>query len=229
MGGVAIVSSGEVRIELIEVSVVIVAEVNNPTVLNPDFLRHNGIVSADRVVSGEPVTTPILSEVSFEDGLVVRADPARVTFSQAVKGNAREGIDSPAVAKGYLKTIPHVPYTALGVNPKAVIRNPPFSRLSKMLHAEGDWMAFGASMPQFELKATYQMKGRRLTLTLQEAKGEQGTFMLCDANIHRDVKETNQQMRVNSLLSMLNCWEDDLDQFYAVVDQALRLDEGNVR
>ena len=127
------------QIDLVGFSVVVVAQSNNPTILNPDFLRHNGIVSSNRALNDDrpPVMTSLFSEVSFEDGLIVWADPERVTFAQSASGLAPEGIDSPAIAKGYLRTVPHVPYTALGLNPRAVISNPPFTSLSNVLHAEG--------------------------------------------------------------------------------------------
>ena len=86
-------------------------------------------------------------------------------------------------------------------------------------------MTFAGVTPQFTLQAAYPMADRRLTLTLQEA---QGNTLFCEANIHRDVAETNQQMRVNSILSMLDRWKDDLEQFHVVVGQALQLDDGDV-
>lgn len=215
------------QINLVGFSVVVVAQSNNPTILNADFLRHNGIVGSNRALRDDqpPFTTPLLSEVSFDKDLVVRAEPQRITFAQAADGLAPEAIDCPAIAKGYLRTIPHVPYTALGLNPRAVILNPPFQRLSKMLYADGNWMAHAGVTPRFELKAAYQVTDRWLTLTLQEALDD---TLVCEANIHRDVVETNQQMRVNSILSMLDCWKDDLALFHDVVDQALRLDDGDV-
>ena len=80
----------EVSVELFEFSVVIVAEVNNPSILNTDFLRHNGIVSERWGISAErpPITTPVLSEVTFDGGLVIRADPNRVTFQQSLRQRA---------------------------------------------------------------------------------------------------------------------------------------------
>ena len=219
-------------IDLVEFSVVVVAQSNNPTILNPDFLKHNGIVNARRDLHREqpPLITPMFSQVVFEDGLVVRADPATIAFHQAADVLTRGDIDGPVVAKGYLKTVPHVRYTALGLNPKVVIRNPPFARLSKMLRTEGSWMTFGQSTPGFEIKATYQLPGRRLALTLQEVRTKQGDdVLLCTANIHREIEEGNQQMRVSSILSMLDFWEKDLDEFNTLVCQALRLDDSNVR
>ena len=219
----------DVQFDLVEFSIVVVAQSNNPTLLNPDFLRHNGIVSSHRALHGEqpPLTTPIFSQVTFEDGLVVRADPERITFAQTGDPLVRDDIDSPSVAKGYLRTVPHVPYTALGLNPKVVIWNPPFARLSKMLRTEGNWMTFGSHVPSFELKTTYRMADRQLALTLQEAETKRGDALICTANIHREVKETNQQMRVNAILSMLDCWMEDLDEFNALVNRALGVDDGN--
>ncbi len=215
------------QIDLVGFSVVVVAQSNNPTILNPDFLRHNGIVRSSRALRDDrpPFTTPVVSEVSFGQDLVVRADPQRITFAQAASGLAPEDIDCPAIAKGYLRIVPHVPYTALGLNPRAVILNPPFARLSEVLYAKGNWMTFAGVTPRFELKTAYQMADKRLTLTLQEAEGDS---LICEANIHRDIAEANQQMRVNSMLSMLDCWKDDLDQFYSVVNQALVLGDGDV-
>ena len=215
------------QIDLVGFSVVVVARSNNPTILNPDFLRHNGIVSSERTLQEDhpPVTTPVFSEVSFDKGLVVRADPERITFAQTGSGLELNDIDCPSIAKGYLRTIPHVPYTALGLNPKARILNPPFAELSKTLLAEGRWMRFAGVTPRFEIKAVYEMADKRLTLTLQEA---QDNTLLCEANIHRGLAETNEQMRVNAILSMLDCWQDDLAQFHVALGQALRLGDRDV-
>ena len=76
------------QIDLIGFSVVVVAQSNNPTILNPDFLRHNGIVSSSRALHSDrlPFVTPVVSEVSFDDDLVVRADPQRMTFDSLANG-----------------------------------------------------------------------------------------------------------------------------------------------
>lgn len=221
-----LVDSAELQIDLVGFSVVVVAEANNPTILNPDFLRHNGIVASRWRLSenSPPITSPLLSAVIFDGGLTVQADPNRVTFEQRSSALSLEDIECVDMVKGYLKTVPHVPYTAFGLNPHAVVRNPSFSRLSDMLHSSGGGMTFNSVVPRFELKAIYEMAGKRLTLDLQEGQNEHGSFMLCHANIHRDIAESNQQMRVNSMLSFLDSWRNDLDEFRAVVAQSLLAD-----
>lgn len=214
------------QIDLLGFSVVVVAAANNPTMLNPDFLRHNGIVGTRWRLSEShpPLTTPLLSEVTFEGGLVVRADQNRVTFEQRGSALSLEDVACVDMAKGYLKTAPQVPYIAFGVNSRAMVRNSPFSRLSDMLRSNGSEMTFDSIVPQFELKAIYEMKDKRLTLELQEGQDDRGPFRLCHANIHRDIAETNQQMRVNSMLSSLDSWRNDLNEFRAVVAQSIPSD-----
>lgn len=215
--------SAELQMDLVGFSVVVVAEANNPTILNPDFLRHNGIVGSHRQLSENdpPITSPLLSAVIFDDALTVRADPNRVTFEQRGSALSLEDIECVDMAKGYLKTVPHVPYTAFGLNPQVIVRNSATRRLSDMLRSSGSGMTFNSVVPRFELKAIYEMAGKRLTLDLQEGPNEQGSLMLCHGNIHRDIAESNQQMRVNSMLSFLDSWRNDLDEFRTVVAQSL--------
>ena len=215
--------SSDVQIDLLEFSVVVVAQANNPTLLNPDFLKHNGIVGTQWRLSEDhpPITTPPLSEVTFEGGLIVRADPIRVTFEQQGSALSPEDIECADMAKGYLKTVPHAPYIAFGINLKAVVLNSPLSQLSNVLRSNGSWMTFESIVPRFELRAIYEMERKRLTLELQEGQNELGSFRLCQANIHRGIAEPNQQMRMNSMLSSLDSWRNDLDEFRALVTQSL--------
>lgn len=210
------------KIELDELSIVVVAKSNNPTILNPDFLQHNGIVDKGWPLNEDPapLTSSVMSQVSFKGGLVVRATPANVSFTLSAREGESTAFDgTPCVdsAKGYLKTVPHVPYIALGVNLKATDRNSPLNRVSNGLRSEGDWLAFQSIMPQLELKATYEYADKRTTLEVVD----QSECTMYRVNIHRDVKESNQQMRVSTLLAMLDAWQSDLDHFLSLVDNSL--------
>ena len=219
----AFVDSSEVQIDLLEFSVVVVAQANNPTILNPDFLRHNGIVGTQWHLSEDhrPATTSLFSEVAFEDGLAVKAYPNKIIFEQSASALSPDDIECADMAKCYLKTVPHVPYIAFGINLEAVVLNSPLSQLSNVLRSNGSWMTFESIVPRFELRAIYEMAGKRLALDLHEGRNERGPFMLCQANIHRDIEESNQQMRINSMLLSLDSWRNDLNEFRTLVAQSL--------
>ena len=56
---------------LIELSVVLVADSNNPSILNPDFLHYNKIVDKGHGVLDSPISTPGFSQVAYENGVTV--------------------------------------------------------------------------------------------------------------------------------------------------------------
>ena len=120
------------RVDLVEFSVVLVANSNNPTIINPDFLLHNEIVNADLSLQGDPITTPLFSQVVFEGGIAVVATPDRVIFQQTGDPLALKDILCPKIAERYLKKVPHVPYSAVGINPKGY-RQLPAERAGKGL------------------------------------------------------------------------------------------------
>ena len=216
-----------VKIDICELSIVIVAQSNNPTILNPDFLHQNGIVGENWRVDEAvpPLTTPVMSQIAFKGGLLVRADPANVSFTMSAPGASTTTLDVAVcvdAAKGYLKTVPHVPYTALGVNPKGIDRNSPHGRVSNALRSRGAWMVFQSITPRLELKATYEYADKKTTLGVVEEQA--GTVYR--ANIHRDVAEPNQQMRVSSMLAILNAWQSDLADFRALVENSIPRSSG---
>ena len=220
-------TSAVVKIDICEFSIVIVAQSNNPTILNPDFLHQNGIVGSNWRVDEAvpPLTTPVMSQIAFKGGLLVRADPANVSFAISGPEETTTALDVTVcvdAAKGYLKTVPHVPYTALGLNPKAIDRNPPSSRVSNALRSEGTWMSFQSIRPRLELKATYEYSDRKTTLEVVEEQRR----TVYRANIHRDVAEPNQQMRVSSMLATLNAWQTDLADFRALVENSIPRSSG---
>ena len=208
--------------DITQFSVVIVAETHNPTILNPDFLRHNGITDQRwQPVEEEVFTTPILSRVGFDNGFLITADPSRVVFEQSGDPLLPESLACASAAKGYLKTVPHVPYRALGTNLTCAVRNSSICHVSNALKSDGAWMSFQSVVPRFELKAIYEMTDKRVTLDIQE--GSEATAH-CRINIHRDIKEPNQQMRISSMLSILDSWHSDLAVVQALIAQASSLD-----
>lgn len=213
------VSDRESQFNLVEFSVVIVAQSHNPSILNADFLHHNGIVGEHWKPLEDCLTSPMLSRVAFNDGLVVQADPLRVTFEQSGDALAADALMCAPAARDYLKTVPHVRYIAIGMNAKYVLRNLSLHRVSETLKSSGSWTTFQSVVPKFELKAIYEMRDKRVTLGVQEHSDKAEPIATCSANIHREIDEPNQQKRLNSMLSALDSWKDDLADFRTLVKQ----------
>ena len=216
------------NVDITEFSVVLLATSNNPSILNPDFLQYNDIVDASQQIQEPPISTPAFSQVIFQDGLTVTADPDRVIFAQTRGRLATEDIVCPEIAKRYVKTVPHVTYRAVGINPKGFRRSGDGApdRVANALTDKGAWLSFKDTIPEIQLKAVYRYSGRTIFLDViearREADGRQTPGILFQANIHRNITETNPQKRTEGLLSIIDSWKEDLSEFHVLVNKVLR-------
>ena len=126
------------------------------------------------------------------------------------------------MAKRYLNTLPHVKYTAIGINPKGykVVRSGQSNELSAAFVDRGDWMSFNDVKPDFQIKAVYALSDKRIVLDVSEGSSNDNTdypLIMLQANIHRDIPDTNQQKRIKVLLDILDSWRTDLLEFTQIV------------
>ncbi|MCY3973316.1 MAG: hypothetical protein OXF52_03845 [Candidatus Dadabacteria bacterium] len=110
--------SSNIELKLSTVSVVLVAQVHNPAIINPDFLKKSGVVGSDWQVDENkpPLSTPLLSQISFNNGVEWRVTPDICTIVEKVEGDLKDSYSIHECAKAYIKTLEHIPYRALGVN-----------------------------------------------------------------------------------------------------------------
>lgn len=212
------VAGGDTRsADLVELSVVLVATSNNPSIVNPDFLTDNDIVDERRQLREDPVTTPVFAQLVYEDGLIVRADPERVMFVQSASGTSLSGIVCPRMAEGYARAVPHVPYRAVGINPKLHVclsaANP--AKVANALGDQGSWLSYKDSEPEIQLKAIYPFGSRKIIVdvlgaTRRRPNGQPLPGLLFQGNVHRDLEQTSSQKRIEALISIVSNWESDV-------------------
>lgn len=212
--------------KLVGFSVVLVANSNNPSIINPDFLRYNKIVDETRVVHGDPIAIPGFSQVTFEGGVSVSSDAGRVSFDQNTNSLANDGVICQKMAKRYLETVPHVPYSAIGINPKGYRISPEVSeiKVSTLLVGNGAGISFKDVTPELLLKTVYRYEKRMIVLEIVEHKmQEKGNVetsgILFQANIHRDISVDSQQKRIEMASRILESWENDASDFYTLVSR----------
>ena len=218
-------SDGGNDIKLIELSVVLVANSNNPSIINPDFLRYNKIVDDSYEVQDSPISTPAFSQVAFKNGITIVSDPARVMLTQAGTLN-REHVLLPEIARRYLGCVPHVPYHAIGINPKGIVSGQAPNPILNMVRDNGSWMSFMDVIPEGQLKAIYRYTERTIFLDIAVAdvaeNNKTTSGILFQANIHRELTETDAESRIKHLSSLLDSWESDLDDFYNLTSKFLQ-------
>lgn len=211
-------------IGLVELSVVLVANQNDPSILNPDFLRYNGIVDKALKLAQPSMSTPMVSQVMFEGDIAVRAEPNRFVFEQKGQPLSVDGCMVPEYASRFVQKVSHVPYSAIGINVKSF--RPPNDKsrysVADTLLDGGKWMSFRDVRPDVHLKAVYSYEGRRITLDVGavgavRGDGALGHGLLFEANIHRDISERDQEQRIERASDILGAWKDDISDFNDLV------------
>ena len=98
------------EVKLNSVSVVILARVHNPAIINEDFLKSRSIVEQEWEVRSpspnddEPVriTTPGFSVVSFTNGIQLDVNPRACSFIEKVEGGFKDSYLIHDCAKRYV-------------------------------------------------------------------------------------------------------------------------------
>lgn len=108
-------------IKYVEFSIVLAANSNNPTILNPDFLKYNKIVDETFELKHAPICTEPFAQLSYKNGLTVTSQLDKIIFSTRVLEKSVKFGEIADIVRKYVCVIPHVEYTGLGINPSSVL------------------------------------------------------------------------------------------------------------
>ena len=209
---------------LTELSIVVLANTNNPTVLNVDFLKHTDIVDENFEVREPLISTPAFSQVLFKNGISVSSTPGNVMFKHDPPNNELD-LDTceevVQIANRYLREVPHAPYRAIGINPKGFRNESEQKPIVGLLNEQGEWTSFNDAIPEIQLKAIYRFDQRTISLDIVRSKktSDQNTQTIFIGNIHRDLKGGDHKSRIETLSSILNGWRADLEDYLKLTDR----------
>lgn len=195
--GLTVSSQNVMNISHFEFSVVVVANDHNPTILNPDFLERRGIVQDGWgwKVTGPVITTPPFATVSYDSGVTVSVESHRL---QVIVYSAPGGPQSSKVidiARKYVEVLPHVRYSAVGINFRSLLEHPDANAFLKdHFLKSGTWDNETHLLQTVGLKLVYPLDGGRAILSLDggtvtqrmEEESKQVSGILIHANFHRD-------------------------------------------
>ncbi len=211
-------------IALVEVSVVLVSNQNDPSILNPDFMRYNRIVDKALSLKEAPVSTPVFSQLIYEGEIVVRAEPQRFVFEQKGHPLSEDECVIPLVARRFAEVVAQIPYSATGINAKSFrpLNDKSSYSIADVLIDGGKWMSFMDVQPDIHLKALYRYESRQIAMdvgrvNVQRNDGSESHGVLFQANIHRDIRETTQERRLALISSTVDSWREDISDFKALM------------
>jgi len=205
-----------------ELFIVIVAKNHNPTILNPDFLKYNKIVPSDWELSSNPICIEPIAQVSFKNGITIRAEFEKLIFSEGLKDKTNKEIKIPKIARKYIETLPHVNYKAVGINPLGYIpisnENDTTDFIIKNLIASGPWQRFENTPAKVSVKFIYTLESVKCYLDIEESFVEEKIpVILFRANFHHDIEDSGKEDKSQHLYLNIDNWENDLEIFRKIV------------
>lgn len=182
------------QLRLVQFSVVIAGKTHNPSLLNPDFLAINGIVPREwnwKVV--ETITTPALAQVRYENGMSITLEPSRLQVAEVASEPDPGQSNVKAIAEAYVRTLPHVPYVAVGNNFHGVAEHPdPGACIKSRFLQPGPWDNATRPLEGVGVRLVYGVEGGRMVLSVDAGEIESGaagstrrTALVINGNFHR--------------------------------------------
>lgn len=181
---------------LIGFSIIVTGEYHNPSILTPTFLRHNNIVpDAD----GYQKPDDILVSSQFSNlqygNLAIQADRQRISFHE--KRDSQK-LQSPEIVRQYLRHVPHVRYTGIGINPTLFIDSTQGNGREMILQSlvkKGAWLLHEGVSSNAELKCTFDWeKNRRVSFSItagnvrvSEHESVENVLVFHEGNLHFDI------------------------------------------
>ena len=217
----------------LDLAVVIVAQSHNPSLLNPDFLKFNGIVPEDWELAVPPICAGPIAQVAFKSGITITAQPDRVIVTEVLAG--RDKPLAPEIVKKYVQVLPHVPYSQIGLNPKiyAGIQDsePDAPLLSRFLKdAAGLKREDLGALQTVGLRLGFAVPdGSSFNLSLDEGQITDDSVslkhgILFGGNFHCDLRGETNKERIENLLTVLDQCENRIKQLETFIQSFLDAD-----
>jgi hypothetical protein len=207
-------------------SVVVLGEVHNPTILNPDFLAVRGIVPkewCDAIKVTQTLTTPPFAVVAYSNGISVVVENEKLQVSDA--SQSVDPTRSPVIeiASKYVGTLPHVKYRAVGVNFQSIATpEAPTTYIKQRFIRQGPWDADTMPLNTAGVSFVYPISdGGRVKISLDVGEqvaptGEQEAppVIVMNANFHRECHGYPADKQVVSYLSRI---EEDWSRYKELI------------
>ena len=202
-------------------SIVVLAQAHNPSILNPDFLKINGIVAPSYTPTHVVCTMPV-AQVSYKEGVSIVAEFEKLQFTDTLLGRMPIESPIPEIATKYIDTLRHVKYTAVGINFTGHVsfKDRESSRLflTSRFVKDGPWLTAGEETDiGLKFMSTFEKAKRTLSLESTEmirTKEEKSPVILINSNYHFETEED----QLSSAKYFIAGWQTTFKDFKGFFD-----------
>lgn len=222
-----------------ELAIAITAKNLNPNVVNLDFLKYSNIISPEWELARQPVYTKTLTQLVFQNGIAIVAQPNRIVFAESIDTKDIQELQISQIAAKYIEKLPNVEYQAVGINPKGFVTftesNDATNYLLKNLLASGEWREFGNTPPKAAIQLAYTLERCQLNLTINEGllQSEEKSVpaVLFSGNFDYKVVGSEPEVRLQDLQQILQNWKINLETYKELINNKFlsnRIDDQNL-
>lgn len=200
-------------------SIVILAQAHNPTILNPDFLKNQGIIESS-FTPNNVICTPPVAQVTYKEGITIMAEFEKLQFIDTIPSRIPFESPIPEISKKYINALPHVRYTAVGLNfighYRCKDKEFALAFLPKKFLKDGAWNTYGDNIPYVGLKFIYKLKNVTCTLNLDTTEvilpNQQPLPIIgITANYHLD------SINIEEIISFINEWKSQYNHLAKII------------
>ena len=184
----------EMMVQVHECSVIVLADLHNPTILHPEFLKTQGIVPSEwEPKANETVCSLPFSRVAYTNGIVVMGQPDKLRIIDTEPGADIASSAAPDVADRYVGMLPHVKHTAIGFNFETFLAlSDPTAVIVSRFIKNGPWIDEPLRLAECGVRLQYALDIARVTANIdvakqQEGSGESKPGVLLKVNYHNDI------------------------------------------
>jgi hypothetical protein len=157
-----------------EIAIVIAVSVENPTILNEDFLKQAGIIPIDWQLEREPVYSDRVAQIMFTNGISIVAQPDRLMFLELVGDKSIKALHASEVAQKYIATFKMADYRSVGLNFRSYVdQNSPDAAtayINNIFLSGGSWQQYNQnSKMRASINLNYDLGDRQLNLSIDAA------------------------------------------------------------
>jgi len=211
-----------------ELVIVIAAQNQSPAVFNLEFFTYSGIIPADWELARQPVYTPQVVQLVFQNSVTITAQLGRILLSESIADKDFSAIQIVQIAQRCTQSLPNMEYEGVGINPTGHVQfdapSAAADYLNKTLLAAGPWQSIGQIQPRTRMSFTYTLEKGLFNLTISEAKIRQEDDTLTPVvvfggNFDYALEGSHSGERLQHLHQILNQAQDDLQTYCKLVNQ----------
>lgn len=197
------------KLESILSTVVVIAEMHNPTILHPSFLINEQIIPNNWHPVGNILCTPGFSTAAFNSNYSFFVDHNRLEIKNRISSHKIEDSEVADIAAKYIKKLEHTKYLAVGINFIFFVSHENPDKYIINTYLKNNFPQSADNFRKTKLEFEIEIEGYLMNLKFgsgeKPSKKNEEKGIIIASNTHKDLTSNN---KIEELLNILSGYRD---------------------